>query len=127
MTSYYQIPKWVPDFSELLAEVGRPHPKVIAKSLGVTERTIYRWINVPESAPKTALLSLFWLTKWGHSINYGDLRYDFHLQNIDNRLLRDEIKRLNAELEHVLRTAMPKPVEIVTDGNVLYLPRRHQG
>lgn len=62
-----RLPTWLPDLQELMTDLGlttADMPK-IASALGVSERTIWRWKG--SKAPKTALLSLWWLSRWGHS------------------------------------------------------------
>lgn len=66
-TMLHLIPAWLPEFDDLVVDIGRPHPSSIAKSLGVTERTVYRWLSDPQSAPRPAIISLFWLSRWGLS------------------------------------------------------------
>ena len=53
----------------MLHDLGNPHPARIAKVLGVSVRTVYRWkleaqMECRPSA-KAAALALFWLTRWG--------------------------------------------------------------
>jgi hypothetical protein len=59
-----RLPKRVPSLSDMLVEIGRPKPAQVAKALDVHERTVNRWLREGR-APKPAMLSLFWLTKWG--------------------------------------------------------------
>lgn len=46
-------------------------PKLVCKFLDVTERTVWRWL-AEESAPKMAVLSLFWETQYGRSLVQTD-------------------------------------------------------
>lgn len=68
----HKLPRDIPPLSILLDDIGRPHPAKLARALGVTERTIYRWVQL-DHAPRPVLLSLFWLTRWGVSIIDADL------------------------------------------------------
>lgn len=60
-----RLPKYAGNLSDLLTEIGQPKPAAVAKALGVSERTVQRWIK--SGAPRTALLSLWWLSHEGHS------------------------------------------------------------
>lgn len=42
-------------------------PRKVAKFLDVTERTVWRWL-AEESAPKMAVLALYWETSYGKSL-----------------------------------------------------------
>lgn len=61
-----QLPKTLPPLSILIADLGHPRPAAIAKALDVSEPTVRRWLRC-DSAPRSVLLSLFWLTRWGRS------------------------------------------------------------
>ncbi len=56
----------LPDLHTMLADLGHPPATVVASFLGVDARTVYRW-QLAGSAPRPALLALFWLTRWGRS------------------------------------------------------------
>lgn len=60
------LPKAVPSLALLLADLGQPSAAAVAVALDVTPRTVERWI-IADTAPRTALLALFWLTRWGQS------------------------------------------------------------
>lgn len=67
MTMLNRLPRYTGSFAELLDNLGltlKDAPR-IAKALGVSARTIYRWW--PDKAPRSALLSLWWLSREGHS------------------------------------------------------------
>jgi hypothetical protein len=61
-----RLPRLLPPLSSILDDIGRPEPRQLARALGVSERTIRRWI-AHDRAPRTAHLSLYWLTRWGMS------------------------------------------------------------
>jgi hypothetical protein len=50
----------------ILDDIGRPRPADVAKCLGVSRRTMERWIK-NDKMPRTAHLALFWITRWGMS------------------------------------------------------------
>lgn len=62
----YKTPKTLPQWSDLWAGLGRPHPSSIAHTLGVDVRTVYRWMAAGEM-PRPAHLALFWVSPWGLS------------------------------------------------------------
>jgi predicted DNA-binding transcriptional regulator AlpA len=64
--SIEQMPTTVPLWDTILEDLGRPPAARIARVLGVGRATVYRW-NAAGHAPKTALLALYWLTRWGRS------------------------------------------------------------
>lgn len=64
MTTLKKLPKHTPPLGVMLEALGRPHPREVARALGVGERTVRRWIS-DNDAPRPVLLSLFWLTHWG--------------------------------------------------------------
>lgn len=41
-------------------------PEIIAKALGVSLSTVYRWSS-QDKAPKTAKMAVYWITRWGQS------------------------------------------------------------
>lgn len=59
-----KLPKHTPPLGLMLADLGNPHPRDIARSLGVGQSTVRRWIS-DDDAPRPIMLSLFWLTHWG--------------------------------------------------------------
>jgi hypothetical protein len=62
----FRAPRQLPPLEFLLRDIGQPAPAVIARALGVTERTVYGWISKGE-APRPAALALFWETSYGRS------------------------------------------------------------
>ncbi len=63
-----KLPTWLPTLQELMKDLGLTTADVpkMAQTLGVSERTVWRW--KAHGAPKMALLSLWWLSRWGHSL-----------------------------------------------------------
>lgn len=62
----FRAPRQLPPLDSLLLDIGQPAPAVIARALGVTERTVYGWLAKGE-APRPAALALWWETSWGRS------------------------------------------------------------
>ena len=86
----------------LLDDLGNPAPSALAKALGVTVRTVYRWLKSPDEVPRTVLLALFWITRWGQSEIHCDLVNSESLAQAQLRNQRDEISQLRTELARVL-------------------------
>lgn len=62
-----RLPSGTGSFEDLLSDLGlsaRDTPR-IARALGVSERTVWRWKKT--NAPRMALLALWWLSREGHS------------------------------------------------------------
>jgi hypothetical protein len=64
--SIHQAPRDLPVWQLIMDDLSHPPVARIAKTLGVSERTVYRWAR-DESAPRMACMALFWLTTWGQS------------------------------------------------------------
>lgn len=98
------VPRALPIWQTILDDLGNPPAHRIARTLGVSERTVYRW-NAAEQAPRCAALALFWLTRWGHShINakaVNDAAWACRYLNA----LETELKTLRHQLDHVSRLA----------------------
>lgn len=60
------LPRRVPALSILLEDIGNPDPDAIAKTLGVSPSTVYRW-KAKDTAPRAVLLALYYATQWGRS------------------------------------------------------------
>ncbi|WP_367068621.1 hypothetical protein [Oryzisolibacter sp. LB2S] len=78
-------------------------PAQVAKLLGITERTMRRYLQA-DDAPRPVLLALFWETRWGRSAadcdahNYAQVQHGLAqaLQSQNARLVRQvrELERL---------------------------------
>lgn len=60
----HRLPKAVPPLGVMVHNIGNPHPRDLARALGVSTRTVYHWLQ-HDDAPRPVMLSIFWLTKWG--------------------------------------------------------------
>ncbi len=94
-------PRTLPIWQLILDDLGCPPAYRIARTLGVSERTVYRW-NHGGYPPRMALLALFWLTRWGHSEVHTRATNDAILAASYVRSLTDRVRELEAELQHVL-------------------------
>jgi hypothetical protein len=63
-----RLPKGIPPLDDMLHDIGSPTAEALAKALGVSRRTAYRWIARGDDAPRVARLAIFWLTQWGQSV-----------------------------------------------------------
>lgn len=58
-----------PPLSYLLDDIFTRDPKKVAKHLGVTVQTLKKWKDT-DTAPRAALLALFYESRWGYSLMY---------------------------------------------------------
>lgn len=61
-----RIPRNIPPLAEILADIGNPSPRELARALGYSERSTREWLR-RNAAPRPVLIALFWLTRWGVS------------------------------------------------------------
>jgi predicted DNA-binding transcriptional regulator AlpA len=104
-----RLPKFLPTLKEMMQDCFNVTPQELAKALGVTERTVWRWLK-NDSAPKAVLLSLFWLTRWGMSQTNAEVHNLASLHMSMSSALRSElgkaqqeIKALQSQIEHLGR------------------------
>lgn len=92
----------LPPFSCLLDDQPTNNKAAIAKHPGVTTTTLKRW-SAQESAPKVAMLALYYESRWGQSQLFTELfnGEQFARREVDglkreNAMLRTRIARLEA-------------------------------
>lgn len=92
--------KHTPPLSILLDDLFTRDPGKIAQHLGVTPRTLARWVAA-DDAPRPVLLALFYETRWGYSLlettaHNGALHARQHAASLEreNASLRSRIARL---------------------------------
>lgn len=66
------IPQAVPTLAELAGDLANPTAAELAGALGVSERTVWRWMA--DGGPQAARLALYWLTPWGWSAHEAEAR-----------------------------------------------------
>lgn len=88
-------PKGTPQLLDMLADLGNPSAAEIAAALGVSERTARQWKR-QGSAPRAAMLALFWVTSWGQQ--WADAE-TFNRAQIQTQLA-NAFRRRNDELEN---------------------------
>lgn len=94
-----RLPRHTPTLPVILAEIGNPPLRDVARTFGVTVATIKNWIK--HGAPQPVLFSLWWLTRWGmHNLNAEVFnlaqldRQSAQAQARENAMLRAQIDRL---------------------------------
>ena len=95
-------PKSIPPLYLMLEDIGSPPPKKLAKALGVTQRTVWRWIAAGE-APKPAMLAIYWLTQWGRGSVSADLHNEAVMYAGYVNALKADVARLEAQVESLGR------------------------
>ena len=94
-------PRILPIWQAILDDLGCPPVHRVARTLGVSERTVYRW-NHGGRPPRMALLALYWLTRWGQSEVDTRATNDAILAVSCLRSLTDRVRELEVDLGHVL-------------------------
>lgn len=102
LRSIDQAPRALPIWHAILADLGDPEPRRIAKTLGVSLRTVYRW-NAAQEAPKCAAMALFWLTRWGQSQVNCQAINDAVLACSYVEALQSEVKTLRVQVDKLAR------------------------
>lgn len=95
----FKTRKRLPSFRLVVEDIPFPLP-VVAKYLGVSPSTLYRWLAA-DRAPRPAHLALYWCTKWGESDFDLDL---FERANLYQNLaasLQSEVSRLRGYLSQL--------------------------
>lgn len=96
----HHIPKHPPPLSQILADLGRPAPRVWARAVGVSERTARRW-EAADAAPRAVLLALFWVTRWGYSEVISMAGYELDLARGLAAAYQRENSALQARIAHL--------------------------
>lgn len=88
-----RAPQKLPCLSQILAILGNPSSREIAKLLDVSERTVYDWKRA-DKAPRAALLALFWESSYG----LETINCDLHNAALRYKCLSDSLGRSNTTL-----------------------------
>lgn len=86
-------PREMPAFREMLANIGNPSSKAIAKALGLSERTV-RSYRASGHAPRPVMLALFWVTSWGQARAHIDAHNDARMAQQSAVIYRHEAEKL---------------------------------
>ena len=89
----------------MLADIGRPHAAAVARLLGVHERTVYGW-QAQDSAPRAAMLALFWETSWGRSWQHTNAENAARMAAVRASVLESENQRLRGRVAYLERLAV---------------------
>lgn len=96
-----RLPRHMPALPVILADIGSPPLDLVARTFGVTVKTVKRWMK--HGAPKPVLFSLWWLTRWGMSAldaeHYNAAQHSHQLA----QAYRRELDELRQQLEHLQR------------------------
>lgn len=92
----------MPPLDVMLGDIGSPSATALAKALDVSARTVRRWLQHGH-APRAAMLSIFWLTRWGQHAVHCEAHNAAQLHAGMAAALRTEINRLQAQLDRLAR------------------------
>lgn len=101
--SIEQMPSTVPIWDSILEDLGHPPAERIARVLGVSRATVYRW-NAAGRGPRVAALALFWLTRWGRSAVHTQATNDALLAVALARSQGEERQQLRGQVEDLERS-----------------------
>lgn len=90
----------MPPLRTLLQDIGSPSPGQVAKALGVSTRTVWRWLE-RDHAPRPAMLALFWISRWGQSAVDAELACSVGIYRQLANALTQERDELRAQLRRL--------------------------
>jgi hypothetical protein len=96
-----RLPTQTPPLADMLADLGGPSAPDLARALDVHPRTVARWL-ADDQAPRTACLSVWWLTRWGFSAVDCELWNAAQLAFSERDAWRSEVASLRRELARVV-------------------------
>jgi len=99
--SLHRLPRSLPPITDILADLGNPPPAALARALGVSERSVWRWRAAPERTPRPVVLALFFASRWGWSAVDADARTAVRLAQALTVSLRAEIEQLAGEVQRL--------------------------
>lgn len=99
-SSIEYTPRSLPPWQMILDDLSNPPALRVARVLGISERTVYRY-NQTGDAPRIALLALFWLTRWGRSQVHSQAVNDAALAFQIADGLRAEVSRLESNVRYL--------------------------
>lgn len=67
----FKAPTQTPPLGLMLSDLPCSDARALARHLGVSARTLARWIAA-DAAPRPVMLALFWETRWGLSVAHCD-------------------------------------------------------
>lgn len=97
---FKKYPKHLPPLSSVLADLGHPPLLEVSRLLGVSLRSVQRWLS-HDCTPRPALLALYWLTSWGASELVTDAQNLAALRSAQVQVLEAELSRSRAEVDRL--------------------------
>lgn len=101
LQSIEHAPRALPIWHTILDDLGRPPVGRIARVLGLSVRTVYRYNRTGE-APRVVLLALFWLTSWGRSAVHAQAWNDAQVAVGYVEALRRQVAQLEADVARLV-------------------------
>lgn len=92
-----QAPSTVPAWHAILEDLAWPPARRVARVLGLGVRTVRRY-NATGRVPRSSLLALFWLTRWGRSAVHAQATNDAILACSYVEALRRQVAHLEGEV-----------------------------
>lgn len=86
----------------MLENIGEPTSKELAKTLGLSERTIRNY-RAKGKAPRPVLLALFWVTSYGRSWAHTDAHNDAVMAQKTALSLQNEIENLKRVIRQLIK------------------------
>lgn len=94
----------LPSLPAMVADLGNPSAGQIAEALGVDRSTVSGWLR-RGTAPRPAMLALFWATSWGTSALDADLFNAAQTAQAHRLAQASEVERLRRQLARVVSLA----------------------
>jgi hypothetical protein len=91
------LPRATPALPLMLADIGEPSVQSLAATFGVDRKTAQRWVR-EGTAPRSVLLALYYVTRWGRSEVHCRAENDARAQAALAFALRTELDKANALL-----------------------------
>ncbi len=99
-----RLPRHMPPFTAMLADIGSPSVKEIARALQVKETTVRKWLR-EDQAPHPVMLAVFWITRWGVSAIDCEAHNAAILQAGLARSRQDQIESLESRIQRLAQIA----------------------
>jgi hypothetical protein len=96
-----RAPVSLPVWPQILEDLGHPHPKRLARALGLGVRTVRRYTRQGH-APRPVVMALFWLTRWGRSECHEAATSDALLACGYVSALRRQVAELQSQVAHLV-------------------------
>jgi len=91
------LPRATPALPLMLADIGEPSTQSLAAAFDVDRKTARRWVR-EGTAPRSVLLALYYVTRWGRSEVHCQAENDARAHAALAFVLRAELDQANAQL-----------------------------